>query len=520
MSTSIKRILKSLVNQQKYANIKFLVGKTQEVIWGHKLLLCLSSSYWETALNQEGKKEDPLVVAIPNYEPPLFKNYLKYVYTRRLKLNVTLCFQLMGLSKEYRDDDFFGYCIKYLKNQLNYLNCFEIMDVCAEFQLKDLELECLQILCQNSEKLFAKSDCLLKLTKENVSSVLQASKLKATEIQIFKALYHWSLVQKKLLIQKLEEEQHKQKNEEKQEEIKKKIKEATVNKIIEPFLGYINLDLMNFQDLRWIAKTKVYPSKLILDHSLKLTKLETKFLPNRLSRFNPKREKGTSEIKVLLLGFCRRGKKHLLSIKQSIMSQGIENVDMIEPDLDYANLYKLMQYDCVVLRSANTKRLLQSQELGNNLSTFVQSGRGLVVFAINTLHQNSDTKIKGAIVDDHLIPLPIQARESSKDRMLGDVLHPNHPIMKGVKTFETKDYTHIIASKTVYGGKVIAKWTNGFPLIVEKRAQSDWGSVVVLNFHPTSTAITDSCGKAWLQETDGAKIIANSVSYAAYRKLY
>ncbi|KAJ3442801.1 hypothetical protein M0812_12548 [Anaeramoeba flamelloides] len=219
--------------------------------------------------------------------------------------------------------------------------------------------------------------------------------------------------------------------------------------------------------------------------------------------------------RILLLGSARRGLKRLEHLKQSIIGGFRATVDILDISKQTPRFETMNRYDTIVLRGKNSGAIDDPVTLGNHLARFVEYGKGVIVIAINTLIDN-DYKIKGRIVEDGFIPLVIANRVDSKQRQLGKIHLPNHPIMKGVQTFKTKDYTHIIGTHDLNGGTLIASWNNGYPLVTEKRKKESYGSVICLNFHPMSTKITDDCGKAWLKETDGAKIISNSVQYVYY----
>jgi hypothetical protein len=90
---------------------------------------------------------------------------------------------------------------------------------------------------------------------------------------------------------------------------------------------------------------------------------------------------------------------------------------------------------------------------------------------------------------------------------LGSVYKPNHPLMEGVNSISAECPKRYFNPSLMSGSSRIADWTDGSPLIAERKINGV--NRVDLNLYPPSSAV-DHC--YWNLKTDGAKIIANALS--------
>ena len=111
------------------------------------------------------------------------------------------------------------------------------------------------------------------------------------------------------------------------------------------------------------------------------------------------------------------------------------------------------------------------------------------------------------------------AQSSTANISLGKVLVPNHPILKGITTFNGRQED----SNTRYSpgqlnpqATCIAKWSNGSTLIAEHTKFK--GKVVTLNFLPTSSRLSgDAVG--WDKNSNGDLVLHNTISYVCKRAI-
>ncbi|KAJ6233225.1 btb (poz) domain-containing 2a-related [Anaeramoeba flamelloides] len=493
MTEQIEEILKKYVNNKDLADVKFIVGKNEDVYYGHKLLLGLVSEFWFNKLYCEGWKEKQakgqMTIKLPELDPSPFGSFLEYVYTRRISIKNSQVFELWKVADEYGIPQLKKQCADMFEKKLNGSNVLNFYEFGIKNGIEEWNKVTKKFLVENTKTIFTKVNCLEGVQLETIQEVLKIERLLAREIDIFKALHHWATKRKETTYG----------NDEK----------VTIKSLLKDFLPSIRLDLMSFVDIAELEKTGLFPPELLFDT---ITSLANK---HRIT-FRPYSRGGAqlSDMKVLLCGGARGGMPRLEHLKESFTSGGICNIDIVDINDSTPTFETMNKYDAIILRSRRGVSISNNHTLGNNLGRFVETGKGLVVIAINSLIDNESYQIKGKLLDEGFIPLVVGERVSHEERELGEIHLPDHPIMNGVSTFKTKDYTHIIGTHDINGGKLIASWNNGFPLITEKKKEGgNYGTVVCLNFHPMSTRMTMDCGKAWLQETDGEKILSNSLKY-------
>ncbi|KAJ3444777.1 btb (poz) domain-containing 2a-related [Anaeramoeba flamelloides] len=496
MSNSIEEVLSHFLYSQELADVKFIVGKNKKVFYAHKLVLSIVSSFWEKQFYSENWECDDRLgvseIVVDDIECETFAHFLEYAYKKEIELSAGMITKIYFVAEKYEMDDLRQYCISEFKRSLDETNYIAYYEFGKQIGVEEYTEYAKRYIENNSDLIFENRDCFKSLSVDTIKMVLGLKKLMAKEIDIFQALVGWA-------------------KEKKATEYKDN-EGVTLKTLLQDFLPNIRLDLMDFKDLKIVKETGLFPVQQLFNHSINLIqKYKIKICP--LTRAGPQLE----HLKVLLLAAARRGQSRLDHLQDTIKSNGIQYVTIINLSSATPTFEFINQYDVVVLRGRNGAGMINPNILGDHLARFVEGGKGLVVIAINTLINSDNYRIKGRIVDDEFIPLAIGERIHESSRNLGDVLIPEHPIMEDVESFKTKEYAHLIGTQNINGGKLIAKWTNGYPLITEKNKKEGFGTVVCLNFHPMSTKITDDCGKAWLHDTDGDKIISNSVAYVGMR---
>ncbi|KAJ3425743.1 bonus isoform c-related [Anaeramoeba flamelloides] len=174
---------------------------------------------------------------------------------------------------------------------------------------------------------------------------------------------------------------------------------------------------------------------------------------------------------------------------------------------------EIRRFDCLFIYSFD--KFKDPVRLGDLIATFVESGGGVVISAIEALSKGRDFDLEGRIITGGFLPLKKSRWESEIRRKL-DKFDKEHPILAGVESFDGGNYSsHLKVKKVEKGSRVIATWNDGTPLICEKKKKLKYGNVVVLNFHPLSDEITYNDSYFWVSSTDGAKIMSNSVEYVA-----
>ncbi|KAJ6249577.1 btb/poz domain-containing protein [Anaeramoeba flamelloides] len=219
-----------------------------------------------------------------------------------------------------------------------------------------------------------------------------------------------------------------------------------------------------------------------------------------------------SHIKVLLIAAQDRRKRRK-DVIRSIKSTGISHVSEINLCEKTPSSLELKKHDVVFLYSLTEFR--SPTKLGNLLADFVDNGGSVVVSTINCLRNDCKDKreLRGRFVEQDYLPIKMGKECQTKRRKLGKVYQKNHHILNDVKKFDGGGNSwHIDTKRVTKDSKIVAKYDNGNIMIAEKCLKNR-GKVIVLNFFPVSDSVRHN-DEYWNTNTDGHKIIANSIEYA------
>jgi hypothetical protein len=187
-------------------------------------------------------------------------------------------------------------------------------------------------------------------------------------------------------------------------------------------------------------------------------------------------------------------------------------VDTFDLRVGTPTLEHLRKYEGVFLWLNYSAANLEA--LGNVLADYVDQGGGLVlaVYALALNGSYSTPFIGGRFNSANYWVLRPGSTSSNHDNLaLGTVFLPDHPVMRGVTTFFGNHSFRVLSPSLVSGGTKIAAWSDGSTLVATRVVSS--GRRVDLNMYPPSSDI--NIGEYWESSTDGAKLMANALTYVA-----
>lgn len=171
-------------------------------------------------------------------------------------------------------------------------------------------------------------------------------------------------------------------------------------------------------------------------------------------------------------------------------------------------LAKLLQFRAILLYT--DQGCYDCNLLGDNLAAYINAGGGVVAACFTT----AGIPIGGKFNDTtYQVIIPYRQTQGTTET-LGTIYIPTHPIMNGVKSFNggTKSY-RTAATQLAPNGYRIADWSDSSFLITAKENVGPAKvSRVDLGFYPPSE---DARSDFWLTSTDGALIMANSLTYVS-----
>jgi len=173
-------------------------------------------------------------------------------------------------------------------------------------------------------------------------------------------------------------------------------------------------------------------------------------------------------------------------------------------------LATLQTYDAVIVWS--NVNFTDAVALGDLLADYVDSGRGVV----NAVFSNSTTAaariIGGRFITGGYEIIPSGGGSSTGSTTLGTIDIPNHPIMTGVTNLSSGSTGSRPTSLSLTPGSVrVAAWADGRTLVAVSSTPA-LAKRVDLGLYPPSS---DSTSGFWVSSTDGARLMANALVYAA-----
>ena len=177
------------------------------------------------------------------------------------------------------------------------------------------------------------------------------------------------------------------------------------------------------------------------------------------------------------------------------------------------SLFDALNYDAVLIYGGfSSWTPAVRDQLGDVLADYSDAGRGVVTATFCLGSPNGSWILGGRFNQEtYHVFTPFQSQYSGQ-ATLGTVYVPDHPIMAGVTTFDGGYYSYRNWNLGLTPGTVrVADWTDGNPLIGSKEL-AGIGRRADLNFFPGSE---DLLPGLWVTSTDGGKILANSLTWAA-----
>jgi len=144
--------------------------------------------------------------------------------------------------------------------------------------------------------------------------------------------------------------------------------------------------------------------------------------------------------------------------------------------------------------------------LGNNLASYVDAGRGVVLGMFDFVSASVGEQVGGRFTS-YMAIVPGIEKSFSQSTLVA--LEPGHPILNGVRSFNGGSSSYRAGTFHPSADKV-AQWNDALPLIGTRTFNGT--RRVDLNFYPPSS---DARSDFWLSSTDGVLIMANSIRWVA-----
>ncbi len=187
-----------------------------------------------------------------------------------------------------------------------------------------------------------------------------------------------------------------------------------------------------------------------------------------------------------------------------LLTNRFRSITIIQANITTPTLAQLRDFDAVLVWSGG-QYFANKYTLGDNLASYIDEGGGVVIASESGVSSSISGRFE---YNSYWVMTSSSNPIITGDANLGTVYEPGHPLMKGVNSLYAECPKKYISPTLLPGSIRIADWTDGSPLIAERKIKGV--NRVDLNLYPPSSTVNNCY---WDFKTDGANIIANALSY-------
>ncbi|XP_074236808.1 BTB/POZ domain-containing protein 19 isoform X4 [Saimiri boliviensis] len=206
--------LRSLVNNPRYSDVRFVVGQEQQEIFAHRCLLACRCNFFQRLLGTETGPGMPSPVVLSTVPTEAFLAVLEFLYTNSVKLHrhsvpVSFPLPLMGLLPTlfhthsglernvcpHREKYVYlsQLCLQFVMKVLDVELVCEALQVAVTFGLGPLQEHCVAFIEAHSQEAL-RTRSFLELSAAALLLLLRSDKLCVDEAELVRAARSWARV--------------------------------------------------------------------------------------------------------------------------------------------------------------------------------------------------------------------------------------------------------------------------------------------------------------------------------------
>ncbi|KAL3858829.1 hypothetical protein ACJMK2_009081 [Sinanodonta woodiana] len=170
-------------------DVTFFLGKQRQEVTAHKYVLISRSSVFYAMLC--GLLQETGPINIPDIEPDVFKQLLRFLYFEAFKPDGDSILALLYAAKKYAVESLVNKCVSWLKEGISVDNVCSILQQAHTFDQKDLRSKCLEFILNNGS-LVLKHSSFRNLSSACVEMVVSQDELCAEEDEVYEAMKDWA----------------------------------------------------------------------------------------------------------------------------------------------------------------------------------------------------------------------------------------------------------------------------------------------------------------------------------------
>ncbi|XP_046340690.2 BTB/POZ domain-containing protein 6-like isoform X2 [Haliotis rufescens] len=178
-----------MLDTEDFSDVTFRVGSEKQMVRAHRYVLVSRSCVFHAMFC--GPLAETEEVTIPDIEPDVFREFLRYVYTDKATIKADTVAGLLYTSRKYFIDSLYSLCVTFLEKSLSEHSVCQILEQCHGYGELGLEQKALKILTEGGERVI-KSQGFVDLCSDCLEKCLKSDSMKAKEEDIFDAVFTWT----------------------------------------------------------------------------------------------------------------------------------------------------------------------------------------------------------------------------------------------------------------------------------------------------------------------------------------
>uniref|UniRef100_A0A2K6MR03 BTB domain containing 19 n=2 Tax=Rhinopithecus TaxID=542827 RepID=A0A2K6MR03_RHIBE len=190
--------LRSLVNNPRYSDVRFVVGQEQQEVFAHRCLLACRCNFFQRLLGTEPGPGVPSPVVLSTVPTEAFLAVLEFLYTNSVKLHRHSVLEVLTAAVEYgleelREGHRHTLCLQFVVKVLDVELVCEALQVAVTFGLGPLQERCVAFIEAHSQEAL-RSQGFLELSAAALLPLLRSDKLCVDEAELVRAARSWARV--------------------------------------------------------------------------------------------------------------------------------------------------------------------------------------------------------------------------------------------------------------------------------------------------------------------------------------
>ncbi|XP_003936964.1 BTB/POZ domain-containing protein 19 isoform X2 [Saimiri boliviensis] len=185
--------LRSLVNNPRYSDVRFVVGQEQQEIFAHRCLLACRCNFFQRLLGTETGPGMPSPVVLSTVPTEAFLAVLEFLYTNSVKLHRHSVLEVLTAAVEYGLEELRELCLQFVMKVLDVELVCEALQVAVTFGLGPLQEHCVAFIEAHSQEAL-RTRSFLELSAAALLLLLRSDKLCVDEAELVRAARSWARV--------------------------------------------------------------------------------------------------------------------------------------------------------------------------------------------------------------------------------------------------------------------------------------------------------------------------------------